>query len=199
MKVLFATHPEVIIDPAVPVPEWSLSRMGRERMQAFCERPELDGVTHIYASDERKARDGAEMLGERRGLALSIDPRLGENDRSSTGYVTPPRFWEIVDRFFAEPETSVLGWERAVDAQARIKAAVRDCMMAHVHRSAVDVLVAGDFCIISHGGVGTLLLCDLIGEPIARRHDQPIGGGGCFFVFDAETWKLQHGWRDIVP
>lgn len=191
MKVLFVTHPEVTIDPAVPVPDWGLSPRGRERMAAFCARPELASVTRVFASDERKAREGADMLGERLGLPVTIEPHLGENDRSATGYIAPPRFWEIVDRFFAEPEQSVLGWERAADAQKRIRTAVRDCIAAH----AGD---AGDLCLVSHGGVGTLLLCDLIGEPISRHHGQPIAEGGCFFAFDAETLVLEHGWRDIV-
>ncbi|QRE77618.1 histidine phosphatase family protein [Methylobacterium aquaticum] len=192
MRVLLVTHPEVTIDPAVPVPDWGLSARGRERMAAFCARPEAASIGHVFVSSERKARDGADMLHERHGCPVTIDPRLGENDRSATGYVAPPRFWEIVDRFFAEPETSVLGWERAVDAQARIKAAVRDCIAAHGDR-------VGDVCIVSHGGVGTLLLCDLLGAPISRDRDQPVAGGGCFFAFDGSAWVLEHGWRDIVP
>ena len=53
--------------------------------------------------------------------------------------------------------------------------------------------------IFAHGGVGTLLLSDLKGEPISRRHGQPIAGGGCYFAFDMESRGLRHGWRDIVP
>ena len=111
MKVCSVTHPEVVIDPAVPVPEWGLSARGRERMTAFCVRPELANVSHVHVSDERKARDGAEILRDRHGFPITVDHRLGENDRSATGYIAPPRFWEIVDRFFAEPQSSVLGWE----------------------------------------------------------------------------------------
>ena len=29
--ILFITHPEVVIDPKVPVPEWPLSEQGRTR------------------------------------------------------------------------------------------------------------------------------------------------------------------------
>lgn len=54
--------------------------------------------------------------------------KLGENDRSSTGYVEPPRFWEIVAKFFGNPHESVLGWERAIDAQTRIRNAILDCV-----------------------------------------------------------------------
>lgn len=161
-------------------------------MAAFCARPEAKDISHVFVSDERKAQDGADMLHRALGTPVTVDERLGENDRSATGYVAPPRFWEIVERFFSEPETSVLGWERAVDAQTRIKAAVRDCV-------ATCADTTGDLCFISHGGVGTLLLCDLLGEPISQERSQPMAGGGCFFVFDSATWALEHGWRDIVP
>ena len=191
MNVHFVTHPEVTVDPAVPVPDWGLSRLGLARLEAFCGRAELTAVTDVVASGERKARDCAEMFGARWRRPFRVDPRLGENDRSSTGYVPPPRFWEIVDGFFARPHESVLGWERAVDAQARIGTAVRDCIAARTGD--------GDLCIFSHGGVGTLLLCDLLGEPISQRHGQPLPGGGCYFTFEASTGRLLQGWRDIVP
>lgn len=149
MRILFVTHPEVVIDPAIPVPDWPLSPRGRERMERFCSRPELGSVGRIVSSDERKARDGAEIVGAKLGLSVETDARLAENDRSATGYVAPPRFWEIVERFFAEPDVSVEGWERARDAQTRIVGAVRDI--------ASSASGEEDICVVSHGGVGTLL------------------------------------------
>lgn len=187
----FVTHPEVVIDPAVPVPQWGLSGRGQERIQAFCARPILTSVTDVFVSDERKALDCADALKSLRGCDFRIDLRLGENDRSSTGYVAPPRFWEIVDEFFAHPHTSVLGWETATDAQHRVKTAVSDCIRSRTGD--------GDIVIFSHGGVGTLLLCDLLSEPISQKRGQPIGGGGCYFAFDADTRSVVHGWQDIVP
>ncbi|RYE30543.1 MAG: histidine phosphatase family protein [Hyphomicrobiales bacterium] len=189
--VYFVTHPEVVVDPGIPVPDWGLSPLGRARIEAFCQRPELAGVTDVFTSDERKAVDCAEAFQLARGLPFTTLGDLRENDRSATGYVAPPRFWEIVDRFFGEPDTSVLGWETARAAQARIKAGVAACIA--MRRG------SGDLVIFAHGGVGTLLLCDLRGEPISRRHGQPIAGGGCYFAFDRESRALHHGWRDIVP
>ncbi len=188
--VYFITHPEVIIDPAIPVPDWELSEKGWSRIRSFCTRPELAQVSDVYTSRERKATDCAEALRAQRQLAFKIEPRLGENDRSSTGYVEPPRFWEIVARFFDSPHESVLGWERAIDAQKRIREAVSDCV---ARRAGED-----DICIFSHGGVGTLFLCDLMGEPISRKFGQPISGGGCYFAFEAGTRTLLHAWRDIA-
>lgn len=189
--VYFVTHPEVVIDPAIPVPNWQLSEKGWSRIKAFCTRPELTRVSDVFTSCERKAMDCAEAFKAERHFTYKIDTRLGENDRSSTGYVEPPRFWEIVARFFDSPHESVLGWERAIDAQMRIREAVADCVARRTGE--------GDVCIFSHGGVGTLLLCDLMGEPISRKRGQPISGGGCYFAFEAGTRTLFHGWRDIRP
>lgn len=189
--VHFVTHPEVVIDPVIPVPDWRLSDQGLVRIAAFCARPELSQVSDVYTSGERKALDCAEALRAARGLEFRIDERLGENDRSSTGYVAPPRFWEIVAQFFGNPHESVLGWERAIDAQHRIREAVSDCIARRKG--------AGDVCIFSHGGVGALLLSHLMGEPISTERGQPIAGGGCYYALDAATGTLIHGWRDIVP
>ena len=189
--VYFVTHPEVVVDPQVPVPDWGLSAIGRQRMEAFCQRPELADVTDVFTSDERKAMDCAEALQRARGLPFATREDLRENDRSATGYIAPPRFWEIVDQFFGQPDTSILGWETARAAQARIKNGVAACIAARRGK--------GDLVIFAHGGVGTLLLSDLRGEPISRRHGQPIAGGGCYFAFDRDSHALQHGWRDIVP
>ena len=183
-------HPEVMIDPAVAVPEGGLSEGGFERIRAFCRRDDmLAGVTDVFVSGERKALDCARTLEALRGTRFSIDSDLGENDRSSTGYVAPPRFWTLVDALFADPSHSVEGWERSSDAQARIVAAVRRCIAGRAG--------SGDVMFFSHGGVGTLLLCALSGHPISRRLGQPIAGGGCFFAFETETLQLLHGWTGI--
>lgn len=37
--VYFITHPEVVIDPGVPVPQWPLSETGRRRMRSPVTKP----------------------------------------------------------------------------------------------------------------------------------------------------------------
>ncbi len=56
----------------------------------------------------------------------------------------------------------------------------------------------GDIAIVSHGGVGTLLLCHLASWAIDRAHDQPGAGGGNYFAF-GEDRAVAHGWRPIDP
>lgn len=169
----FITHPNVAVDRNIPVPQWKLSDRGRERMHRGLAQPWVAGIASIYCSEERKAVDGAEILGGHLGLGFMRIAALGENDRSSTGFLPPEEFERMADRFFAEPEISVHGWERAVDAQSRIVAAVTGILAAD--RS------FGDVAIVAHGAVGTLLFCHLAGESIGRTRDQPPNGGGNYF------------------
>ena len=57
----------------------------------------------------------------------------------------------------------------------------------------------GDVAIVSHGGVGALLLSHLKCGPISRADDQPGQGGGNFYTFDAATCRLLSGWHSIDP
>jgi hypothetical protein len=67
--VFFITHPDVAIDPAVAIPDWPLDGCGRERMRATAGLPWARNVRRVFASSERKARDGAEILAA--GLNIS--------------------------------------------------------------------------------------------------------------------------------
>jgi broad specificity phosphatase PhoE len=188
-SLVFITHPEVVVDPGQPVPEWPLNALGRSRMEHFAGLLAHRDVSAVYASTERKARDGAAIVAERLRLSYATDETLGENDRSSTGYIAPPEFWEVVREFFGGPHESIRGWERAIDAQARIVSAVS--------RIAREDGTSGDIVIVSHGGVGCLLTAHLqmvaIGQESRPRHP----GGGCFIVIDRDTFTLKHDWRAI--
>jgi broad specificity phosphatase PhoE len=189
--VVFITHPNVAIDPGVPVPEWSLSERGRERMRVFAARELARSFRCVVSSTEQKAVESAAFLAEACGVAPLSYPELGENDRSSTGYMPKAEFEATADRFFAAPDESVRGWERARDAQARIVGAVTRVLSTHGSLSPL--------AIVAHGGVGTLLLCHLLGEPIRRTRDQPGSEGGNYFRFGGRDWSVEHAWRAIDP
>ncbi|MCW3473409.1 histidine phosphatase family protein [Limobrevibacterium gyesilva] len=185
----FITHPDVQIDPAVPVPDWPLSSRGRARMRTALARPWVRGIRAIHASTERKAVDAAMILARGLDLEFTTLAALGENDRSATGYLPRAEFEATADAFFARPLESVRGWERAVDAQARIVGAVE---------AVLSIAPAeGDIAIVSHGAVGALLICALEGLAISRSQDQPPGGGGYYYAFDLRTRLLRHDWTAI--
>lgn len=192
MLALYVTHPQVQMDPGVPVPLWGLSDAGRQRARAFAARGVVPRGAMIFSSRERKAMELAQILAERAGTTVMADHLMGENDRSATGFLPPALFEETADRFFAEPEQSVSGWERAADAQRRIVATVRTAL------ASVPAGVPAIFC--GHGAVGTLLKCHIGNRPISRSEDQSRhghpGGGNCF-AFELEPLRLGGEWQPM--
>lgn len=188
--IFFLTHPEVVIDPVVPVPRWPLSDKGRRRMGLFVDEVLADRkVSAVWSSDERKALDGAEIVAHRLGVPHRVDEELAENDRSATGYVAPPEFWEIVEQFFDKPDESVRGWAKARDEQARIVRAVI--------RLDGQEPAGGDVVVVSHGGVGRLLTAHLRGLQIGREDQPQHPGGGCWLEIERGSLEIQGGWRSI--
>ena len=185
--VRYLTHPQVQIDPGVPVPQWGLSAIGRARTETVANADWLARTTQIIASGERKAIETAGIIADQLGLMIEIREAMHENDRSATGFLKPAEFEEVADQFFAQPHLSVRGWERAIDAQARI---VREAEAVLARNRPGDVLFVG------HGAVGTLLLCHYAGHAIDRRHDQSAGGGHVF-AFTRDGRKILHGWRRL--
>ncbi|MDG4880499.1 histidine phosphatase family protein [Mesorhizobium sp. WSM4884] len=183
----YITHPQVQIDASIPVPEWGLSDTGRARAFAMLDQPWVGSIRRIVSSGERKAIETAEILAKHLRLAVEVRQRMHENDRSATGFLPPPEFEAVADRFFANPHVSVRGWERAADAQSRIVGEVE---------LALGTSRGDDIAFVGHGGVGTLLLLHLSGREISREADQPAGGGN-YFAYDAGTRRIIHGWRPI--
>jgi broad specificity phosphatase PhoE len=191
MYALYVTHPEVAIDPAVPVPRWGLSETGRKRAEAFARHPLVRGVRQIVSSTETKAVQLAQILGVANRIPFIAEPAFGENDRSATGYVPSERFEQLADAFFTHPTESVEGWEPAATAQARIVGAFEATLAEYDPTR--PLLFAG------HGAVGTLLKCALDGRVISRDEDQSRiahkGGGNVLVIRIADRALLS----DWVP
>jgi broad specificity phosphatase PhoE len=185
--VRYLTHPQVKIDPAIPVPSWGLSEIGRARTQAIAGARRLSATTQIISSAERKAIETAEIIAAKLNVHVEVRQAMHENDRSATGFLVPDEFELVANQFFAQPDVSIRGWERAIDAQSRI---VREVEHVLARKRPGDVLFVG------HGGVGTLLYCHYAGLAIDRAHDQPAGGG-CFFAFAEDGRRVQHSWRHL--
>jgi len=181
----YLSHPDVHIDPDREVMSWSLSDKGRSRVHSLAQSGALGGTTRVISSAETKAIETAAPLAERLGCELEIREHMHENDRSSTGFLPPQEFESVADQFFANPAESVRGWETAVRAQSRIVAEVAQCL---------DQPADGDVLFVGHGGVGTLLLCHLLGVSISRELDHGPGGGGNCFRFCIETRCVKHRW-----
>jgi broad specificity phosphatase PhoE len=183
---LYITHPQVRIDPDMPVPEWGLSEIGRARALATAAMPWVKNLGRIISSGETKAIETARILADVAGIDVEIIDEAHENDRSATGFLPPPEFEKAADWFFAHPTESFHGWERAIDAQSRIVSVVDRVLATHDPATPI--------AFIGHGGVGTLLKCHLGGQPISRSHDQTGGGGGNLYAFRLSDRTLLTDW-----
>lgn len=173
------------IDPTVPVPEWGLSDIGRQRVEAL--KGALGSTKTIVSSTETKAVETASIISKFLDVPITIIAETGEIDRSIAGYMKSDEFNQTRRAFFAEPNMSAQGWETARAAQTRI---VKAC--AHI----IADHYLGDILIVGHGGVGTLLYCHFAKIPISVEQDQPDGGGN-YFAVDLEKMQPTHKWRPI--
>jgi broad specificity phosphatase PhoE len=93
MKIYFVTHPQVAIEPTIPVREWPLSDIGRERMASMLKQPWVECIGFIGSSQERKALDAAEILSRNINVLVRVR-RSWENDRTST-VLAPDEFQSL--------------------------------------------------------------------------------------------------------
>lgn len=182
--VFYISHPEICVDPDVPVPKWSLSDAGLNRLTTIVDAAWIANLDLIFASEETKAIETAQILSGACGAPVSVLPQSGEIDRSSTRYVPHELHEELANLCFANPGKSAHGWEKAVDAQSRIYNVVNSALK--------NVASKQKIAFVGHGGVGTLLACRLGGMKIDRRHDQ--NRGGSIFAFEWPQEKLLFPW-----
>jgi hypothetical protein len=99
--VRYLTHPQVRIDPLIPVPDWGLSDIGRARTEVLARSGKLAGTVLIVTSAERKATETAAILEAAIRAPVLVCERMHENDRSATGFLPPDAFEEAANWFFS--------------------------------------------------------------------------------------------------
>jgi broad specificity phosphatase PhoE len=143
-----------------------LNDIGRGQAGQLAEKVAGDGIASLWASDLSRARETAEIVGERIGLTATLDPRLREAGRGR---------WEgsrFIDIERDEPELYA-AWLRAgaafrfpegeslLQQQTRVTDA-----LAAIHRSApLPALV------VCHGGSIRVMLCARDPRGLAAFHE----------------------------
>jgi broad specificity phosphatase PhoE len=131
-----------------------LNDTGRRQAGELAEKVAADGIASLWSSDLSRARETAEIVGARIGLATTLDARLREGARGR---------WEghlFTDIERQEPELYAAwmrggdqfrfpGGESLLDQQQRVTAALQD-----IHRAgSLPALV------VCHGGSIRVMLC----------------------------------------
>lgn len=147
--------------------EIPLSVPGKLQARWLARQLEGKAIAAIYTSDLARARETAEIIAgqSRQAVAVKVSAAWREMDFGAWEGLTYAKIAEqFKDRlgFFTDPEQySPPGGESLVQMQQRVQAELR------VLASVENVPLAGDLVIVSHGGPLRVLLCSLLGMPLA--------------------------------
>lgn len=186
-KILYLSHPEVKIDPKIPVPDWELSNIGRRRLVAATARGWPGRGWRIITSPETKAQQTAEHIANAFALPLHIHPDMGEVDRSAIGYLPADQYKAVAKALFDTPTIGPKGAESAQDASIRITKALHEVLAE----------VSDNMLFIGHGAVGSFLWCSLTQTPITRAADQTRCGSLWAGTYGATGFIPNHAWRAL--
>lgn len=143
-----------------------LNDVGRRQAHELAEKVSGDGILSLWSSDLSRARDTAEIVGARIGLAPTLDARLREGARGRwEGHLMvdiqrqePERYaaWRRPDPDFRFPDG-----ESLAEQQQRVTVALVD-----IHRAGpLPALV------VCHGGSIRVMLCARDPRGLAAFHD----------------------------
>jgi len=143
-----------------------LTPLGVAQARACAEALADRGVQHLYASDLSRARQTAQIIGDRLGLSVTLDPRLRE---MSFGRLEG-RTWQELDAFFSEAVASGGGdWFTIVPPGGESRAQLSErgwAVTTDLAQRHPDETVA----VVSHGGFIGFFLRQVLGLRTDRRY-----------------------------
>jgi probable phosphoglycerate mutase len=126
-----------------------LNDRGREQARALAEALEPEPLEAIYSSDLRRAHETAQIVAERKGLSVIVDPQLRERDVGPWAGLT---LSEIEERFPDEVrlwrEGTISAGESRESLGRRVVEAARRIAVAHPD---------GHILVVTHGGAARML------------------------------------------
>lgn len=168
-----------------------LDEMGRRQVRASAGLLSALHPQLIVSSDLSRARDTAQALADRTGLAVTTDPRLRETDggtwegrRREELLVSDPdayRAW-----LAGEPVRPGGNGEHRTEVGERVKAAIDDTM-ARIHPGQTAVVV-------THGGAARSVLAPLLNRPFEQIRFFSVMRNAAWSVF-LESGEPDHPWQ----
>jgi len=148
-RLILVKHSAPTIEPERDAREWQLSAVGRERCGPLAESLRAYLPAKLFCSDEVKANQTAQILGEILRLSPHTMPDLHEHDRRGVPYHERVEDFEAaVRQFFNQPDQRVYGNESAHEALTRFSQAIDQVLAATpINENAI---------VVAHGTVITL-------------------------------------------
>ena len=149
--IILVRHAMPKVVPGVAPKRWTLSESAAEDCVLLAHALPENLAPSIHTSNEAKAEQTARIVAMRRGLTVTIDPRLAEVDR--------PQEWVEDHRALAAAYLAGAdhaGWEPRAAVVSRFASAVGDAMVLQ-HDS------DGDTVVVNHGMALSLYLANAAG------------------------------------
>ena len=102
-RILYLTHPQVLVDTAKEIRDWSLSNLGQRRVITLANSNALDQATAVISSTETKAIETVRPLADALNCELEVRELMHENDRSSTGFCLPKSLKSLLTSYLPLP------------------------------------------------------------------------------------------------
>src|SRR5688500_3788694 len=82
-RLLLIKHAKPVVTPGLPPEQWPLGDEGRAQAAVLAERLRRYAPARVICSEEQKARETGQILGEKLGAAVITSPGLREHERST--------------------------------------------------------------------------------------------------------------------
>ena len=148
-KLILIKHAAPLVDPAKSSDQWKLSETGREQAQRLTDALGAMEIAAVVSSEEPKAKETAEIIAGKLGLAVQTSRELREHDRRNVPHMRSRDFISMVELFFRKPNERVLGSESAAEALTRFTTAIDEAIASHAE---------GNIAVVAHGTVIALYL-----------------------------------------
>lgn len=149
--LILVKHSLPQIEPDAPAHQWQLSEKGRELCSSLADALAVYEPGRIFCSREPKARETAQIVAERLGIACQEADGLHEHDRSNVPLLPKHVFEQSVQETFRQPDRLVFGLEtgrqalrRFSDAVDRVLTMAQEPCVAVVAHGTVISLFAGE-------------------------------------------------------
>jgi len=152
-----------------------LSEVGLRQAEAIALSLRGENLSAIYASDLKRARHTAEVIGQPHGLPVLIEEKIRELDHGKLEGLTfneiKANYGEFLTRWRSEPaELQVPGGERLIDVAERAWAGLNQIVERHAD--------ADNIVVVSHNFPIVGIVCRITGTPLnsyRNFHLDPCG------------------------
>jgi broad specificity phosphatase PhoE len=150
-KLILVKHAAPEVQPGVSSEQWHLSERGRASCAALAEALRVHQPGVVVSSEEPKAKQTAELVGQHLGLTWQTAPGLHEHDRRAVPHMRSSEFISNVELMLRKRDERVLGHESAGEALRRFRDALRDVLAQHANETVA---------VVSHGTVIALYVAE---------------------------------------